>query len=270
MSPALFGHVLSIEARKLMSYRAEFWLNSAFGFLAQFAIIYFLWEAMFAESGQSIIAGYSFHDMLLYYILAILLTKLVRGQERQAALATEIYEGSYTRYIVYPIGFFRYKYAQHLGALAPISVQVMLFALVAALFIDRQSLAQISPGSVAATIVVVAIGNLLHFLIKAPIEGVAFWADNVWSLDVMLRFVVGILGGMMLPLDLYPQWAQELLTWLPFQYLTYFPVRVLLGAVSGAELATGIAVALCWAAILAALVRVVWKRGDLHYTGVGI
>ncbi|MAE69767.1 MAG: hypothetical protein CME06_04775 [Gemmatimonadetes bacterium] len=270
MSPRLFLHVLSVETRKLMSYRVEFWLNTAVGFLAQFGAIYFLWKAMFAESEHSIIGGYSFDEMLLYYVSAILLTKLVRGRERESALSQEIYEGSYTRYIIYPTSFFRYKYAQHLGALAPASVQVMVFGAAAAVAIGPRTLETISMTSVAMTMVIVAIANLLHFVMKAPVEGVAFWADNVWSLDVMLRFIIGILGGAMLPLDLYPTWAQELLVWLPFQYITYFPVRVLVGEVGGIDFAIGVAIALFWTAVFAGVVRIVWKRGDLQYTGVGI
>ncbi len=253
-----------------MSYRVEFWLNTAVGFLAQFGAIYFLWNAMFAESEQSVIGGYSFDEMLLYYVSAILLTKLVRGKEREAALSQEIYEGSYTRYIIYPTSFFRYKYAQHLGALAPAAVQVVVFGAAATAAIDPGALESISVTSIAMTLVIVAIANLLHFVMKAPIEGVAFWADNVWSLDVMLRFIVGILGGMMLPLDLYPSWAQELLAWLPFQYVTYFPARVLVGEIGGVDFAFGVAIALFWTAVFACIVRVVWRRGDLQYTGVGI
>ncbi len=270
MSPHLFFQIFSLQARRIFSYRAEFWVNTAAGFGIQFLAIYCLWDAMFRESGQAEIGGYTFDGMLLYYVAAILLGKLVRGRERESDLANEIYEGGYTRYIIYPVRFFAYKYAQNLGGLVPAMVQVLLFGAVISFVVAESALATISLSGILLAGVAVALANLLHFLLKAPVQGVAFWADNVWSLDVMTRFVINILGGALLPLDLYPDWARSILHWLPFEYLTFFPVRVLLGQVGFAEFAGGMAIAATWCVLLALLARTVWRRGDRQYTGVGI
>jgi ABC-2 type transport system permease protein len=270
VSPRLFAQIFSLQARRIFSYRAEFWVNTAAGFGIQFLAIYCLWEAMFRESGQTEISGYTFDGMLLYYVAAILLGKLVRGRERESDLAGEIYEGGYTRYIIYPVRFFAYKYAQHLGGLIPAAVQVLLFGAAAGFVVAEGALEAIAPAGILMAGAAVALGNLLHFLLKAPVQGVAFWADNVWSLDVMTRFIINILGGALLPLDLYPEWAQRILHWLPFEYLTFFPVRALLGQVRATEFVGGMAIAAGWCLLLAMLTRTVWRRGDRQYTGVGI
>src|SRR5690606_19127890 len=116
MNASLFRHVLSIEARKLMSYRVDFWVNVILGFCIQMVVTFFLWKAIFAESGEATIGGYSFHGMLYYYVLVILLGKLVRGSDFGApGVSAEIYDGTLTRYLVYPTSYFPFKYAQHLG-----------------------------------------------------------------------------------------------------------------------------------------------------------
>jgi ABC-2 type transport system permease protein len=102
------------------------------------------------------------------------------------------------------------------------------------------------------------------------LQGVAFWADNVWSLNVMFRFASQMLGGLLLPLSLFPAWSQPVLEVLPFTYLFYFPTTTLLGQVSTAEWATGLAISLGWCGALALVSRAVWRRGRLVYTGVGI
>ncbi len=51
MNTRLFLHVFTIQARKLMSYRADFWLSSVVSFLVELGIMFFLWRAVFAESG---------------------------------------------------------------------------------------------------------------------------------------------------------------------------------------------------------------------------
>ena len=119
-------------------------------------------------------------------------------------------------------------------------------------------------------LVSLAAANLLHYLINFPIQAVAFWADNVWSLLVAERFIISLLGGLMLPLDFFPEWARAVLVWLPFPYLFSVPVRTLLGQVGVAEWAAGLAILAAWCGIAALAGRWVWRRGDLQYTGVGI
>ena len=73
MRPSLFWHVFTMEARKQMSYRADFWLSTFVGLIAGIVIPYFLWDTIFAASGESRIRGYTFEGILIYYIVAVLL-----------------------------------------------------------------------------------------------------------------------------------------------------------------------------------------------------
>ena len=57
MTPRLFRHVLGIEAKSRLSYRAEFWLSALAGFAADFGVVWFLWVAVFETSGKEMIGG---------------------------------------------------------------------------------------------------------------------------------------------------------------------------------------------------------------------
>lgn len=270
MSPVLFLRVLSLEARTLMSYRADFWLNALAAFFAQLAVAYFLWLAVFETSGREAIGGFTLEGMVLYYLLAILLGKLVRGEERRLTISRDIYEGRLTRYLVFPGPYAGFKYAESLGSLVPGLVQLALLGAAAAVVLELPPDVELTAGSAARAAVAVAVGNLLHFLIIYPLQCAAFWVDNVWSLNVMLRFTGEFLGGLMLPLDVFPAAALRVLELLPFQFLFYFPVMTLLGQVGPAEWARGLALALAWCALIGLAGRVVWRRGARTYTGVGI
>lgn len=270
MKPRLFLDVASVEARKLMSYRADFWLSAVASFVVEIAVAYYLWSAIFRESGREVIGGFTRDGMAIYYVLAILLGKLIRGEDRQSTIAQNIYDGSLTRYLLFPTNYFAFKYAEHLGTLVAAFVQLALFGGAAALFFDFGAAGEVSAASVARTVAAVAAGNLLAFLLAFLLEAVAFWADNVWSLLVLLRFIGHLLGGQLLPLHLFPGWAQPLLDLLPFRFLYYFPTMTFLGRLDLADWASGMAVALAWCAALGLAARVVWKRGCLEYTGVGI
>jgi ABC-2 type transport system permease protein len=114
------------------------------------------------------------------------------------------------------------------------------------------------------------VANLLYFLMSYPLQGVAFWADNVWSLIVTQRLVTAILGGSLLPLTLFPDGARAVLDVSPFPSLFWVPVTTLLGRVDVATWLGNLAFALAWCAALALLGRAVFRRGYLRYTGVGI
>ncbi|HEX2864631.1 MAG TPA: ABC-2 family transporter protein [Deinococcales bacterium] len=66
-----------------------------------------------------------------------------------------------------------------------------------------------------------------------------------------------LLGGVLLPLSLYPGWAQAILRWLPFQAVAYTPAAIYLGKL---DLISGLAVQAAWAVALWLAVRWVWTR----------
>jgi ABC-2 type transport system permease protein len=270
MSPRLFLHVVSLEARNRMSYRAEFWLNALVGFFVELAVVYFLWQAMFDESGSDAIGGYTLTGMVTYYLAVILLGKLVRTQRFEGGVSADIYEGGLNRYLVFPAGYFPFKYAQHLGGLVPAVFQFSLFAALVVGVLDIPAHLRPTLASATMALTAVALANLLYYLLDYAIQLVAFWADNVWSLDVAKWFLASLLGGFMVPLSVFPEWVVPYLELLPFRFLFDFPARVLLGQIGPAEWAQGLGLALAWCGVFALIGKAVWRRGVRQYAGVGI
>jgi ABC-2 type transport system permease protein len=266
----LFLQVLSLESRTTMSYRVDFWLHAVVSFLVNIAIVCFLWIAIFAESGKSVISGWTFEEMVLYYILAILAGKFIRGREQDGTISHDIYEGGLTRYLIFPTSYFPFKYAQNLGALAPALAQLLVFLIIIPVLSKLNLLGAIDPLGLLMAIPSLLVANMLFFLLVLPLQTVAFWADNVWSLSVLMRFVAAFLGGLMLPLNLFPDWAQQILAYTPFPYIYNFPVRLIMGDVSVALWFQGLGSSLLWCVALFAFSRFLWKRGEKVYTGVGI
>lgn len=270
MSLRLFFQIASMEARRRMSYRADFWISATVGVLASFGLAWFLWGAMFASADTDRIGGFSFEAMLLYYVVVILIAKVVRGYALDMQVSVDIYEGGLTRYLVFPTSYVPFKYAQHLGTLAPVVIQSVVFGAVFALTIGVPADAQLSWWRLAACVLAVFVGNLLYFLMNLPLQSVSFWADNVWSLSVALRMTSNLLGGMLVPIALFPQWAQDALAWTPFPLLFDAPARMLIGKMGFEELAHLLAVSLAWMSALVVVTHLIWRRGRLRYTGVGI
>lgn len=269
MSPRVFLHVLSVELRSQISYRADFWINALAGFFAEFGVTWFVWAAVFRESGRPVIGGYTLDGMVLYFLAVVLLGRLVAGREFEGAIAGDIYDGSLNRYLVLPASFTAFKYAQRVGHLGTAFVQFVLFGAVT-LLVLRLPPGSVSLGSVVMAAVTTVAANVLYFLYDNLIQYVAFWADNVWSLDVAKRWVVMLLGGYMLPLSVFPEPARRVFEILPFRYFYDFPARVFLGEIAFVTWVQGLALMGIWGLVAWVLGRFLWHRGQLQYTGVGI
>jgi len=253
-----------------MSYRGDFWLTAIANLFAAILVNWFLWKSIFYTTGAQEIGGYSFEILMTYLIAVTLIGRAIRGADLQLAIATEIYDGSLSRYLLYPSRYILFKYSQHLGAILPEMIQMILFSaiLIAAFGLPAESGVTLS--TIVLAIPLLWIGNLLYFVMSVPLQLVSFWADNVWSLAVILRFVSMLLGGAMLPLSMFPEWAADLLAWLPFVQCYELPVRVIMGRAGLEDALFGIALGLGWCLVIALVTAPIWKRGQLGYTGVGI
>jgi ABC-2 type transport system permease protein len=268
MRAALARDLLTAEIRRRMSYRGDFWISALSSLAVRFGISWFIVTAIFAGSAGGSVAGYDPRSMFLYYVAVILVGRLVQSSELEQSISQDIYEGGLTRYLLYPAPYGAVKFVQQLGALGPAAVQILLFGAWIPFVVGFPR--EFTLAGLAMGLVAILLANLLNFLITFPIQLVAFWADNVWSLMVMHRFISGLLGGMMVPLALFPESARVVLEALPFRYLFAFPVEAMLGRLTLEQWGGGMAVGAGWCLVLAILGRAVWRRGTLQYTGVGI
>ncbi|MCM2278815.1 MAG: ABC-2 family transporter protein [Oligoflexia bacterium] len=261
--------VFSMELRKLFAYRADFWLGFSGSVLSTLGISYFLWASVFEARQASEIGGYGFHAMMLYYLAVAMVTKVVQAQE-MGLVSQEIYQGTLNRYLVYPVPFFAFKFVENLAHAALFALQLPLaLGLFAALF-GLPPDHGVSSASVLGGVAAAFLACYLYFALGVLIELLAFWADNVWSLLVMLRITVSLLGGALLPLSVFPEELRAALSWLPFESLLSFPTRALLGELGPEEWGRHLGILLIWSFVTSVAIRLVWRRGLREYAGVGI
>jgi ABC-2 type transport system permease protein len=102
------------------------------------------------------------------------------------------------------------------------------------------------------------------------IELISIWADNIWSLMVMARFLCFFFGGAYIPLTFFPEILQTIITFTPFPYLVSLPINAMMGRLSLQEMIYGVIVLLVWSLIFNWLAKRLWGKGQYHYSGVGI
>jgi ABC-2 type transport system permease protein len=114
-------------------------------------------------------------------------------------------------------------------------------------------------GHMAAFLVSVA----LSFLIVAAINfAVGTFALRLQSILGLLRakfFLLELFSGLLLPMTFFPQTAQRILAFMPFQYISYIPMLIYLGKLSGGRLARAIGIQILWVGILLAIGDGLWR-----------
>lgn len=265
----LFPKIFSMEIKKIFAYRTNFWIRLIGALGLEMIIAFYLWNSIFLQSKQETFAGYSFKGMMFYYVMSLMLAR-INGSWRWGDVSQEIYDGALNRYLLYPVDFFTYKFLQ---AIPEWFISILQCTLIISIFILVWGIPEnvhIHFINVLHFIIYSLLGNLLFFSMGMCFELVSFWADNVWSLMVLLRFAISLLGGLMLPLSLFPEHIRNVLDWLPFSQLISYPVRLFQGELNSQQILFGYLNISFWIIIFGALAFRIWKIGNKKYTGVGI
>lgn len=258
---------LLLELKKRAAYVYDFWLKMLIPPIIQIVVAYYLWDAMYTQNGTSEIGGYTFPAMMLYYVVAALMYQMV--QPEVGIVLMDIYEGTLTKYLFYPLSFFQFKFIAHAAQMLLVGIQMALVLAIYMIFFNAPT-GNFSPLSVLLGTVAVAVAGYLFFIFAAALEVIGFWVETVWGLVIMLQFVTNLLGGKLIPLSVFPEWAADIIYWSPFPYMVAFPTRAFLGEVGSTEFLMGIGIGLVWCGIFTGLAKLLWNRGSYQYSGTGM
>ncbi len=263
-------HVFAIELKKVLHYRADFWIRFGLGTVTEVAVAYFLWLAIFEANGATTLRGFTFNGVVYYMLFASFAAKISRGSEH-GTISTEIYDGTLTRYLVYPLPLMGFKYVTHVVQQINGTIQLLiaLFGLWLILPMPTGEMTISAPNFLAGVFTCLLTGYL-NFRIMTCLEMVAFWQDVVWNLIAMLRFTTSLLGGAMIPLVFFPEWGKKIVEFTPFPYLVTFPAKTFLGQITLNEWFMNAAILACWSLFFTILATWIWSRGAKQYSGVGI
>lgn len=117
------------------------------------------------------------------------------------------------------------------------------------------------------------IASLLAFVLRTVwmwILGlITFWTVRVAAIFDLYFAVELILSGRVVPMDLLPEWAQNLSNWLPYQWTFGFPIEVMIGRLSPTAVLQGLGIQLAWIVGGWLLMHWLWRRGVRRYSAVG-
>ncbi|TJY43340.1 ABC transporter permease [Cohnella pontilimi] len=256
------GAVAQITLRQQLAYKADFVFRSLFLLLILFVFVQ-LWSTAYDGEGSEVVGGFTLKQIVWYLVFTEALT--MAGPPLCARIEEEVKNGDIAVRLTRPFSYLAYHYASYLSeALFRFVIHLGVGSAIAWPFVGAPSF-----GFGWLGLAVLSIGALtVDFLLKAVVALCAFWVEEVRGLDFVLQKLQFTVGGMLLPIDLMPEWLQRVCAWLPFQAVLYFPARTAVNS-EGANLAAQLGVQLAWTALLGVLVTEVYRRGvkKLHVNG---
>lgn len=72
----------------------------------------------------------------------------------------------------------------------------------------------------------IIVGCFIHFFIYITLALTSFWFEENNAFFWIYSKLVFTLGGMLMPIELFPHWLKGLAQYLPFAYVTYVPARL--------------------------------------------
>ena len=157
-----------------------------------------------------------------------------------------------------PLSYVGWKVAENVG-----SMLVRMLVLGVTGFFAAWVLAGALPHDPRGLLVALPLGLLagVVFIVYGVAIGVsAFWLQDAGPVYWIWQKLAFVLGGLILPLSIYPEWLQAIARWTPFPSLLYGPGRSARGLDLGAAATTALML-LFWGVLGAALLVVLYRRG---------
>ncbi len=214
-----------------------------------------LWRATYSSMGQETIAGLTLRETLWYLMLTE--TILLSKPRLAASIAQAVRDGSVAYLLNKPYNFLLYQLGVGLGD----SLLLMLFnALAGGAVVWLVVGPPPPPWGWPLALVGVMLAWLIDFCITAMIGLAAFVTEEISAFEWIYSKLLFLLGGLLIPLDFFPDWLRSIAQALPFAYTLYGPARLFVEPSLG-RFATLLLAQSAWLAALGLLLAYLYRRG---------
>jgi len=179
-----------------------------------------LWQIIYSE-GQ-IISGFSIAMMLWYFVMTeSIVTSLPSIVKRVGA---EIKEGQIANYLNKPYNYLLYQYSTYLGK--AVFNFFLTFLIGSIVVLPILGGIEFNFLNIPLIFLAVILAISLNFILMMFLGMFSFWFEESGSLRMIYNKIVFTLGGMLLPLEIFPQWLSKISKLLPFSYIAYYPAKL--------------------------------------------
>lgn len=215
--------VLRVSAASNLAYITEVIFRALFLVFLIF-IIGQLWKTTFANHNSPLLAGFTVNDMVWYLAAAETIATSMPALTRR--IDQEVRSGELAYLLGRPCSYILYNYAHYLGErLVRLVLNGIIAAVVALVFVGPP---HFTWAGVAAWPLAVLLAISIEFACYFAIGLLAFWTENTQSFSFIFSRLALVLGGVLAPIEIFPQPLRSIAQALPFSTILYGPSRTLI------------------------------------------
>jgi len=217
-----YSFVGLISARSNLAYFGD--VVSRVLFLGVVLYIFLrLWKVTYAETAVQTLGGLTITQMLWYLTVT---ESITLSAPRVAQVVDEdVRTGSLATQLVRPLSYPLYRLWTTLGErLVRFFMNVSVGSLIAWILVGALP---VSAVGLLIFVLALPLAFVLDFWANFLIGLGAFWLEDTSGLLLLYSRITMILGGMLIPLELFPRAMQPVLRALPFSSMVYGPAHLL-------------------------------------------
>lgn len=245
-----------------MASRGFFW-TLAVAWMMGPLVFLFVWAA---AAGQGTVGGFSRNDFVLYYTVLILINQLTYPTSTWTT-GESIRSGTLSTWLLRPLPVIYEAVASDIAVKMVCTPFVLILTVLLGLTMKIKF--TFDGVNLLLMMVTLVMAQVLRFMVTYIIAIAAFWTQRIDSMLTLVNTFTFIFAGQMAPTILLPGFLQRLADILPFRYMLGFPIEVLMGKLSPAQLTAGLAMQVVWTAAALTVYGFVWRRGIKTYTAIG-
>lgn len=221
-----------------------------------------LWRTTYGALHTASLGGMSLPQMLQYLVgtEAIVLSAPAFGTR----IADDVRTGGLAAQLTRPVSYVAFQFAVAVGESWP---RLLLNLLAGSVLVRLLTgVMVLTPVGLLTYLAAYVPAFLLYTSLFLALALTSFWLEDAWAVTFVATRLVMILGGLLIPLSLFPPAVAALARALPLQLMVYGPARELVHPSGLLPLMGSQAL---WLAVLASVLWLVYARGvrALHVHG---
>lgn len=223
MSKALlkYAEVARINLRSRWAYLWEQVLSNLFLVVIMFVFVQ-LWKVTYASGSGAAFGDYSLQEIIWYLVAT---EGIILSLPRiHATLEAEVKGGDLAMRLNKPYSYLFFHYSSFLGeGLMRLATTMLVGGATAWVLVGGFDFRW---DGLLPLLLVYLLTQALHFCYNACIGLAAFWMEDVVGLYLLFDRLKWILGGFLLPIEIYPDAARRVVEVLPFRHMIAGPARL--------------------------------------------
>lgn len=254
--------VFKLGIQQLFEYRFDF-VMSSLKYSLMILMMSFIWLEVNRNQINPILSA---SQTLLYFFWAIMFYGF--SNFHTVYIEEDIRLGFLTKYLLRPISPFWNYFFYELARTILESIIKLVVIIPILLLMGFQLDIQLS--NVLLVVLFLPWIYVFSFNLLSMISSFCFWLKEAYALRWAIMIVFRFLAGLLVPIMFFPQAAQIVLQWLPFQHLAYTPISILMNQSSWQVGVKSLFILIGWTILLHIIRASIWKKGEYIYEGTGI